>query len=115
MLPGAAMDGDFPPHEPPPAGSILYSAPPLCGASGQVSVRGCILGAQVGSRLVGGGLCLSPTVKAFFLGGGSHLMTVTISVFFFFLGGVSYLVMFLALNLGIPPSWTQRTLWDARD
>lgn len=35
MLPGAAMDGDFPPHEPPPTGSILYSAPPLCGSSGQ--------------------------------------------------------------------------------
>uniref|UniRef100_A0A452QYX1 Protein strawberry notch homolog 2 n=1 Tax=Ursus americanus TaxID=9643 RepID=A0A452QYX1_URSAM len=33
---GPAMDGEFPQHEPPPAGSILYSPPPLqtplCGA-----------------------------------------------------------------------------------
>ena len=38
---GPAMDGDFPQHEPPPAGSILYSPPPLqtplCGSSVQVS------------------------------------------------------------------------------
>lgn len=38
---GPAMDGEFPPHEPPPAGGILYSPPPLqsplCGSSVQVS------------------------------------------------------------------------------
>lgn len=38
---GPAMDGDFPQHEAPPAGSVLYSAPPLqsplCGSSVQVS------------------------------------------------------------------------------
>lgn len=38
---GPTMDGEFPPHEPPPAGSVLYSPPPLqtplCGPSVQVS------------------------------------------------------------------------------
>nr|KAF6481940.1 strawberry notch-like protein 2 [Molossus molossus] len=38
---GPAMDGEFPQHETPPAGSILYSPPPLqsplCGSSVQVS------------------------------------------------------------------------------
>lgn len=113
MLPGAAMDGDFPPHDPPPAGNILYSAPPLCGASGQVSVRGCVLGAQVGSRLVGGVCASVPLLKHFFPGGVTSDDSYNLSIFF--LGGVSYLVMFLALNSGTPPSWTQRTLWDARD
>ncbi|XP_069901464.1 protein strawberry notch homolog 2 isoform X3 [Globicephala melas] len=36
---GPTMDGEFPPHEPPPAGSVLYSPPPLqtplCGPSVQ--------------------------------------------------------------------------------
>ncbi|KAF4015048.1 hypothetical protein G4228_006779 [Cervus hanglu yarkandensis] len=36
---GPAMDGELPPHEPPPAGSVLYSPPPLqtplCGPSVQ--------------------------------------------------------------------------------
>ncbi|XP_077914600.1 protein strawberry notch homolog 2 isoform X2 [Halichoerus grypus] len=39
---GPAMDGEFPQHEPPPAGSILYSPPPLqtplCGSSVQNAV-----------------------------------------------------------------------------
>ncbi|XP_036702963.1 protein strawberry notch homolog 2 isoform X5 [Balaenoptera musculus] len=38
---GPTMDGEFPPHEPPPAGSVLYSPPPLqtplCGPSVQDS------------------------------------------------------------------------------
>ncbi|XP_012789584.2 protein strawberry notch homolog 2 isoform X1 [Sorex araneus] len=41
MLPGATMDGDFPPPEPPPAGSVLYGTPPLCGASVQHGVLHC--------------------------------------------------------------------------
>ena len=40
---GPAMDGEFPQHEPPPAGGILYSPPPLqtplCGSGVQVSPR----------------------------------------------------------------------------
>lgn len=39
---GPAMDGEFPQHEAPPAGSVLYSPPPLqsplCGSSVQVSL-----------------------------------------------------------------------------
>nr|KAF6481939.1 strawberry notch-like protein 2 [Molossus molossus] len=39
---GPAMDGEFPQHETPPAGSILYSPPPLqsplCGSSVQSAV-----------------------------------------------------------------------------
>ncbi|CAK7293423.1 Protein strawberry notch homolog 2 [Vulpes lagopus] len=42
---GPAMDGDFPQHEPPPAGSILYSPPPLqtplCGSSVQNTMLHC--------------------------------------------------------------------------
>lgn len=38
---GPTMDGEFPQHEPPPAGSVLYSPPPLqtplCGSGIQVS------------------------------------------------------------------------------
>ncbi|KAM5307301.1 protein strawberry notch homolog 2-like [Glossophaga mutica] len=39
---GPAMDGEFPQHEAPPAGSVLYSAPPLpsplCGSGVQSAV-----------------------------------------------------------------------------
>ncbi|XP_039104103.1 protein strawberry notch homolog 2 isoform X2 [Hyaena hyaena] len=42
---GPAMDGEFPPHEPPPAGGILYSPPPLqsplCGSSVQNPMLHC--------------------------------------------------------------------------
>ncbi|XP_031293913.2 protein strawberry notch homolog 2 isoform X2 [Camelus dromedarius] len=40
-----AMDGEFPQHEPPPAGSVLYSPPPLqaplCGSSVQNAMLHC--------------------------------------------------------------------------
>lgn len=49
---GPAMDGEFPQHEPPPAGSILYSPPPLqtplCGSSVQVSAGHPRVGLGVG-------------------------------------------------------------------
>lgn len=39
LVVGPTMDGEFPPHEPPPAGSVLYSPPPLqtplCGSGVQ--------------------------------------------------------------------------------
>lgn len=49
---GPAMDGEFPQHEAPPAGSVLYSPPPLqtrplCGSSVQVSPAHS-LGLEVG-------------------------------------------------------------------
>ena len=43
LVVGPTMDGEFPPHEPPPAGSVLYSPPPLqtplCGSGVQVSLQ----------------------------------------------------------------------------
>lgn len=49
---GPAMDGEFPQHEPPPAGSILYSPPPLqtplCGSSVQVSAGHSRVGLGMG-------------------------------------------------------------------
>ncbi|XP_058393814.1 protein strawberry notch homolog 2 isoform X2 [Diceros bicornis minor] len=42
---GPAMDGEFPQHEPPPTGSVLYSPPPLqtplCGSSVQNAMLHC--------------------------------------------------------------------------